>query len=410
MYTLTNELVKIQGSKNVINHRESCLVQMSREISHDDGVENIVARDSPRERSATSKIATARSFIRSHEVLTFFLLAYAIAWGALALIITFISGSRIEVFAIPLLLSAPFAPALSGIIVTTINDGRPRQGNIRPQATAFLAVWIATTLIFLLNPNLKAMYDISPTIVVISAVTAMIPSFIISSAYSTKQGVREYLSSLVKPRGGRLWYLGAILIYPALYLLGAAITNASGQGVGWLRADIAGTNLGALVTITFLYQLVYSNCVGEEPGWRGFALRKLQSQYSPLVASLIVSFVWILWHLPLWYLENGAFTTAYLVRQFLYGGAIGVTISWLYNRSEGSILAVGLMHTSLNTSVIFLPQTEALNALLIVLAVLVTILDRMWIGHSDDRHEKERPPLAKEPVRALCRQSPLLFN
>ena len=369
---------------------------MSQERGHENGVEDIVTQ----EKRVASKFATARSFIRSHEVLTFFLLAYAIAWGALALIIPFISGSQIEVLAIPLLLSAPFAPALSGIIVTTINDGRPRQGNIRAQATAFLAAWIATTLIFLLNPNLKTMYDISPTIVVISAVTAMIPSFIISSAYSTKQGVREYLSSLVKPRGGGLWYLGAILIYPALYLLGVVIANASGQGVGWLRADIAGTNLGALVAITFLYQFVYGNCVGEEPGWRGFALRKLQSQYSPLVASLIVGFVWILWHLPLWYIENGAFTATYLVRQFLYGGAIGVTVSWLYNRSEGSILAVGLMHTSLNTSVIFLPQTEALNALLIVLAVLVTILDRTWIRPSDDRLEKERPPLAKEPVRA----------
>jgi membrane protease YdiL (CAAX protease family) len=376
------------------------LVKVSRDISNANGVEDIVVRDSPQESSATSRITTARSYIRNHEVLTFFLLAYAIAWGALALIIPFISGSQIEVFAIPLLLSAPFAPALSGIIVTTINDGRPRHNNIRAQATAFLAAWIATTLIFLLNPNLKAMYDISPTIVVISAVTAMIPSYIISSAYSSRQGVREYLSSLVKPRGGGLWYLGAILIYPALYLLGAVISNASGQGVGWLRADIAGTNLLALVAITFLYQFVYGNCVGEEPGWRGFALRKLQSQYSPLVASLIVGFVWILWHLPLWYIENGAFTTAYLVRQFVYGGSIGVTFSWLYNRSEGSILAVGLMHTSLNTAVIFLPQTEALNALMIALAVLVTILDRMWIGHSDDRLEKERPPLIKESARA----------
>ena len=362
---------------------------MSRENGHDNGVEDTVARDNPPERSATSRAAAAHNFIRNHEVLTFFLLSYALSWGALALIIPFISGSQIEVLAIPLLLSAPFAPALSGIIVTTIKDSRPRQGNVRAQATAFLAAWIATTLIFLLNPNLKAMYDISPTIVVISAVTAVIPSYIISSAYSTRQGVREYLSSLVKPRGEGLWYLGAILIYPALYLLGAVIANASGQGVGWLRADIAGTNLGALVTVTFLYQFVYGNCVGEEPGWRGFALRNLQGQYSPLVASLIVGFVWMLWHLPMWYLENGAFTATYLIRQFVYGGAIGVTFTWLYNRSEGSILAVGLMHTSLNTAVIFLPQTEALNALLIVLAVLVAILDRMWIGHSDDQREKE---------------------
>jgi len=215
------------------------------------GVEDIVVQDSLQERSAASNIAAVRSFIRSHEVLTFFLLAYAIAWGALALIIPFISGSRIEVVAIPLLLSAPFAPALSGIIVTTINDGRPRHGSLRAQATVFLVAWIPTTLIFLLNPNLKAMYDISPTIVAVSAATAMIPSFIISSAYSTNQGVREYLSSLVKPRGGRLWYLVAVLIYPALYLLGAVITNASGQSVGWIRADILGANLGSLAAITF---------------------------------------------------------------------------------------------------------------------------------------------------------------
>ena len=358
---------------------------MPREIHHANGVENMVAQ----ERHGTSKISTARSFIRNHEVLTFFLLSYAIAWGVLALIMPFISGSRIEVFAIPLLLSAPFAPALSGIIVTTINDGRPQQGSLRAQATAFLAAWMPTTLIFLLNPNLKAIYDISPTIVAISAATAMIPSFIISSAYSANQGVREYLSSLVKPRGGRLWYLGAILTYPALYLLGAAITNASGQSVGWIRADIAGPNLGALTAMTFLYQLVYGNCVGEEPGWRGFALRKLQSRYSPLVASLIVSFVWILWHLPMWYIENGSLTAAYLVRQFVYGGAIGVTFSWLYNRSEGSILAVGLLHASLNTSVILLSQTEAQEALMIVLAVLMAILDRMWIRHLDDRREEE---------------------
>jgi membrane protease YdiL (CAAX protease family) len=371
---------------------------MSREINHVNGVKGVIVQESTRVKRGASRIAAVCSFIRSHEVLTFFLLTYAIAWGALALIIPFISASRIEVIAIPLLLLAPFAPALSGIIITMISDGRPRQGSTRAQASAFLAAWIPTTLIFLLNPNLKTMYDISPTIVAISVSTAMIPSFIISSAHSTNQGVREYLSSLVKPRGKKLWYLGTTLIYPTLYLLGAVIANVFGQGVGWLRADIVGTNLGGLVTITFLYQLVYGNCVGEEPGWRGFALRKLQSQYSPLVASLIVSFAWILWHLPMWFLENDVLTTAYLVRQFVYGGSIGVTFSWLYNRSEGSILAVGLMHASLNTSVIFLPQTEALDALLIVLAVLVTILDRMWIWHPYDQREEDRPLLAKDPV------------
>ena len=63
--------------------------KMPREISRANGVEDIVVQ----ERRGASNIAAVRSFIRSHEVLTFFLLAYAIAWGALALIIPFISGS-----------------------------------------------------------------------------------------------------------------------------------------------------------------------------------------------------------------------------------------------------------------------------------------------------------------------------
>lgn len=104
---MTAELVKICGSKNDINHRRAWFVKkMPREISHANGVEDIVVQ----ERRGASNIAAVRSFIRSHEVLTFFLLAYAIAWGALALIMSFISGSRIEVVAIPLRCQPPSPP------------------------------------------------------------------------------------------------------------------------------------------------------------------------------------------------------------------------------------------------------------------------------------------------------------
>ncbi|UCH57896.1 MAG: CPBP family intramembrane metalloprotease [Candidatus Bathyarchaeota archaeon] len=358
-----------------------------------DGVGSVIAPESRRERPSLWVI-TARSFIKSHEVLTFFLLTYAITWTVMALVPTFTSGGQIGLIAIPLILVAPFSPALSGILITRTIDERPLVGDRKAQAISFLLAMIPTTLIFLMNPNLKAQYEYSRTLLLVSTVTAVIPSFVISSAFSRSRGVREYLASLVKPQGNKLWYLGAILIFPFITFLGVVITNATGQGDIWISAETGSAiGFGALVATTFLYQFVYGNCVGEEPGWRGFAFRKLQSRYSPLVASLIVSFVWILWHLPYWYIERGAVTMGYVFYQFIIGGAIGVILSWIYNRSEGSILAAGLMHASANTSVIFIPETEATNAILLILAFLVTVIDRMWI-----KPTYRRPSLSRDQI------------
>jgi hypothetical protein len=61
--------------------------------------------------------------IKNHEVLSFFVLTYIIAWGSFALLVPFagvlVTDGQIEILAVPLLMLTPFAPALSGIITTT---------------------------------------------------------------------------------------------------------------------------------------------------------------------------------------------------------------------------------------------------------------------------------------------------
>ena len=86
--------------------------------------------------------------------------------------------------------------------------------------------------------------------------------------------------------------------------------------------------------------------LGEEPGWRGFALEKLQQLYSPLRSTLILSAVWALWHLPLMGSEFPiAIIPAFIIS--LTGGALVQT--WVYNRTNGSVLLMMLFHSTVNT-------------------------------------------------------------
>jgi membrane protease YdiL (CAAX protease family) len=126
--------------------------------------------------------------------------------------------------------------------------------------------------------------------------------------------------------------------------------------------------LGAL----FLWFITFG--LGEETGWRGFALPRLQKGRSALTATLILAVFWALWHLPqFFYLFDPSMAIGWLVG--LFAGAIFLT--WLYNSSTDSILMVAIWHAGFN----FMTASQAdtgllpavLSAIVILLAVLVVI-------------------------------------
>jgi membrane protease YdiL (CAAX protease family) len=75
----------------------------------------------------------------------------------------------------------------------------------------------------------------------------------------------------------------------------ALIPLFGGTALGWTdRPELAPT---AVLLVIFLL-LPLAAPVGEEIGWRGFALPRLLAVRSPLTASLILGVLWSLWHLP----------------------------------------------------------------------------------------------------------------
>ncbi|HOY16838.1 MAG TPA: type II CAAX endopeptidase family protein [Haliscomenobacter sp.] len=102
-----------------------------------------------------------------------------------------------------------------------------------------------------------------------------------------------------------------------------------------------------------LYNIVFFG-YGEEVGWRGFVLPRLQEKYSALAATLLLSVFWAGWHLPLFAYRPGyaSMNVAGVIGWFFSIVAGAVLFTWLFNGSRGSLLACALFHGL--TDVVFL--------------------------------------------------------
>ena len=96
--------------------------------------------------------------------------------------------------------------------------------------------------------------------------------------------------------------------------------------------------------------------LGEEGGWRGFALPRLQDKYSAFWSSIILGILHTFWHLPLFWLPggtpiSGGPVTLVGVALFLSVVTIGTFMyTWVFNHTRGSMLMAVLFHLSINTA------------------------------------------------------------
>jgi membrane protease YdiL (CAAX protease family) len=100
----------------------------------------------------------------------------------------------------------------------------------------------------------------------------------------------------------------------------------------------------------FIIMFLLGGGLNEEIGWRGYALDRIQSRYSALAASFFLGVFWIVWHLPVFFLQG---TNQSLVPFWLFMLAViplGVMMTWVYNNTNQSIFAAAFFHTVGNLS------------------------------------------------------------
>jgi uncharacterized protein len=175
-------------------------------------------------------------------------------------------------------------------------------------------------------------------------------AIIITAITEGTQGIGKLLGRLVKWRVELRYYAFAVLGPIALFLF-AVLVNFIVTGA-WPNLSLLGeadylpylTPLGALS----LWILTYS--IGEETGWRGFALPHLQCNRTAAASTVILALFWAVWHLPAFffrdtYAEMGILGYPIFVISIL---CTTMVFTWLYNSTAGSLLVVVLFHAFFN--------------------------------------------------------------
>lgn len=180
------------------------------------------------------------------------------------------------------------------------------------------------------------------------ALGPMIAALLTSAMYGGRKELTGMLLQMIKP--GAFYPLIALLSPFALAILAMIpplISNTSLASLSALLHNNEFPNFG-IVTL-FLYNLVFFG-FGEETGWRGFALPRLQRRFSALQSAMLLTVPWAAWHLPLFLYRPGymsmdiAGVTGWIL-SLLTGS---VLLTWFYNSTRGSILVCAIFHACID--------------------------------------------------------------
>lgn len=172
----------------------------------------------------------------------------------------------------------------------------------------------------------------------------ILAAFLVTAVTGGRRGVRLWTGRLLRWRVNWRWYALSLLGVPVVLF----VTTL--PFAGWENTHLPSAAVLAAYVPGLVLQMVTTG-IAEEPGWRDFALPRLQPRYGPLRGTLILGPLWGVWHLPLFLTEWGDYpdVTWFRVAEFVVSCvAISVVMTWVFNRTGESLPLAMLLHTSVN--------------------------------------------------------------
>ncbi len=195
--------------------------------------------------------------------------------------------------------------------------------------------------------------DILP-LVLLGVWAPSLTSVFLTAYFFGKQGVSQLFARFKRFRIKWYWWLLLILLPASIHFAGVFLWDFIHDEQSSLNRLYIAHGLGALIPSFLIAGF------GEELGWRGFALPRLQRNFPPIIASLILALIHLLWHLPTYWLGQGIHNVPFVyVLAFVFPWTF--IFNWLYNKSGGSLIFAVGFHAISNASlslVRFMPWDE----------------------------------------------------
>lgn len=255
--------------------------------------------------------------------------------------------------------------------MTTFNSIPPKDHSLVVFfVLSFLISWVVWV------PACLASYDLvsfkaTPTLSgSLGAIGPSLATLITIAIYDGKSGFRDLFKRLLTWRVGFRWYLFVLLWAPLLSLTTTIISILFGSPIpnfaqppfvkvfSSLPPVLMNVNPFIFLPFFFFQQLLFGSSMGEEPGWRGYALPRMQFQNDSWRASIFLGLLWGLWHLPLWLTKGNFAQEAFIGWHYLELVATSILFAWVYNNTRGSLFLALLFHASIGVTGLFLASAE----------------------------------------------------
>jgi len=200
-----------------------------------------------------------------------------------------------------------------------------------------------------------------------------IAAFLMTAITEGKSGVKALWRRFWNRNLSIKWLLVTLLAYELMRL----VANFVARMIDGQPYPIVDTSNPLWTIIPLFIQAFISSGMGEEFGWRGYALPRLQAKWNALVSSIVLGLICASWHIPAFFIPN---LPLYQTNFWEWVPLIllsSVLFTWIFNNTKGSVLAAVFFHASLNASVVVLPTYSSLwyyYGIFLLVVILIVVI------------------------------------
>jgi len=195
----------------------------------------------------------------------------------------------------------------------------------------------------------------STVVVIIGAFAPLLAALTLIARDEGRKGVKSFfgraLDFHIKPS-----YLILALALPlAIHVISHYLALAFGLDVAQTLFPAEISVSPVILAIPYFILMLVIGGGQEEFGWRGYAQEPLQEKIGVIPASLLIGFIWGVWHLPLWFMAGDLHSAYSFIAFVMMTTSISLMYAWLYNSSGKKLIVVMFFHAMNNTAAPLLP-------------------------------------------------------